>query len=86
LDVAFSRDTDKKVYVQHKMKEHAVELFQWLQDGAYFYICGDMKNMWNDVNATLLEIITEQGGLSLEDADEYLQELKRTRRYQLDVY
>jgi len=86
LHVAFSRDTDKKIYVQHKMKEHADELYRWLQDGAHFYVCGDMKYMWNDVNKTLLEIIEKQGGLSSDAAEEYLQEMKQKRRYQLDVY
>jgi len=86
LNVAFSRDADKKVYVQHKMMEHSRELFQWLEEGAHFYVCGDMKNMWNDVNKTLLDIIAKEGGLSLEKAEEYLKNLKRAKRYQVDVY
>ena len=86
LNVAFSRDTDKKVYVQHKMLEQSRELFHWLEEGAHFYVCGDMKNMWNDVNKTLLDIIAREGGLSEEKAGEYLKNLKKTKRYQVDVY
>jgi sulfite reductase (NADPH) flavoprotein alpha-component len=84
--VAFSRDTDKKVYVQHKMLRHSKELFQWLEEGAHFYICGDMKNMWTDVNKTLLNIIAKEGGLTPDKAEEYLKNLKKTKRYQVDVY
>jgi sulfite reductase (NADPH) flavoprotein alpha-component len=86
LNVAFSRDTDKKVYVQHKMLEHAKELFQWLEEGAHFYVCGDMKHMWNDVNKILMDIIIKEGGLTPEKGEEYLKNLKRTKRYQVDVY
>lgn len=86
LNVAFSRDTDKKVYVQHKMLEQSKELFHWLEEGAHFYVCGDMKHMWNDVNKTLLDIITREGGLTEEKAEEYLKNLKKTKRYQVDVY
>jgi sulfite reductase (NADPH) flavoprotein alpha-component len=86
LNVAFSRDSDKKVYVQHKMQKHGRELFSWLENGAHFYVCGDMKNMWNDVNQTLLKIITKEGGMTSDKAAEYLQVLKKNRRYQVDVY
>ena len=86
LNVAFSRDTDKKVYVQHKMHEHSKELFNWLENGAYLYVCGDMKKMWKDVNQTLVEIIAKEGRLNLEEAQEYVKRLKKSRRYQVDVY
>lgn len=86
LNVAFSRDTDKKVYVQHKMLEHSGELFRWLEEGAHFYVCGDMKNMWTDVNKTLINIISKEGGMSQENAEEYLKYLKKAKRYQVDVY
>ncbi len=86
LNVAFSRDTTNKIYVQHKMQKHGKELFSWLENGAHFYVCGDMKNMWNDVNSTLLKIISQEGGMSAEKAEEYLQHLKKTKRYQADVY
>ena len=86
FNVAFSRDTDTKVYVQNKMMEHSRELFSWLEDGACFYVCGDMKHMWNDVNKTLTDIIVKEGGLSLEQAGEYVKTMKKSRRYQADVY
>lgn len=86
LNVAFSRDTAEKVYVQHKMEAHAHELYRWLEEGAYFYVCGDMKHMWADVNQTLLKIISKEGGLSDEKAEEYLKSLKKARRYMVDVY
>jgi sulfite reductase (NADPH) flavoprotein alpha-component len=86
MNVAFSRDTEHKVYVQHKMLEHSKELFQWIEEGAYLYVCGDMKSMWKDVNATLLNIVVKEGGISAGQAQEYIQKLKKERRYQADVY
>lgn len=86
MDVAFSRDTDKKVYVQHRMQEHSKELFDWLEAGAVFYICGDEKNMAHDVHHTLIEIIEKEGGLSRENAESYLADLQQQKRYQRDVY
>jgi sulfite reductase (NADPH) flavoprotein alpha-component len=86
MDVAFSRDTDQKVYVQHRMLEHSQELFEWLQEGAHLYICGDEKHMAHDVHNTLIEIIEKEGGLSRELAEEYLAEMQQQKRYQRDVY
>jgi sulfite reductase (NADPH) flavoprotein alpha-component len=86
LDVAFSRDQEEKVYVQHKLKENQEELFKWIENGAHFYLCGDMKYMAKDVNKTLLEIIQVQGGISEEQAEKYLKNLKREKRFQTDVY
>lgn len=86
MDVAFSRDTDKKVYVQHRMKEQSKELFDWLEEGAVFYICGDEKNMAHDVHLTLIDIIEKEGGLSRESAEAYLADLQQQKRYQRDVY
>lgn len=86
MDVAFSRDTDKKVYVQHRMQEKSRELFRWLEDGAYVYVCGDEKNMAHDVHAALLSIIGSEGGKSPEAAAAYLAEMQQQRRYQRDVY
>lgn len=86
MDVAFSRDTDQKVYVQHRMLEQSKELFTWLQEGAYVYICGDEKNMAHDVHQTLLEIIEKEGSLNREQAEEYLVGLQQQKRYQRDVY
>lgn len=86
MDVAFSRDGDNKVYVQHRMLEHSRELFEWLEEGAYFYVCGDEKNMAHDVHRTLIEIIKMEGGMSCEQAEEYVASLQQQRRYQRDVY
>jgi sulfite reductase (NADPH) flavoprotein alpha-component len=86
MDVAFSRDTAEKVYVQHRMLEHSQELFEWLQEGAHLYICGDEKHMAHDVHSTLIEIIEKEGGFSREKAEEYLAEMQQHKRYQRDVY
>ncbi|WP_433583672.1 assimilatory sulfite reductase (NADPH) flavoprotein subunit [Paenibacillus amylolyticus] len=86
MDVAFSRDTEQKVYVQHRMLEHSKELYQWLQEGASVYICGDEKKMAHDVHAALTTILEQEGGLSPEQASEYLTRLQQEKRYQRDVY
>ena len=86
LDTAFSRDQATKLYVQHRMLEHAAELWAWLQAGAHFYVCGDAKRMAADVDQALRRIVTEAGGLSAEAAAQYLAELTRSGRYQRDVY
>lgn len=86
MDVAFSRDTDEKVYVQHRMLERSGELFEWLEAGAYFYICGDEKNMAKDVHETLLQIIEKEGNKSRAEAEAYLANMQKDKRYQRDVY
>ncbi|AGK53471.1 assimilatory sulfite reductase (NADPH) flavoprotein subunit [Bacillus sp. 1NLA3E] len=86
MDVAFSRDTDEKVYVQHRLLEHSKELFKWLQEGAVVYICGDKKHMAHDVHNTLLTIIEKEGNMSREKAEAYLADLQQQKRYQRDVY
>ena len=86
MDVAFSRDTDKKVYVQHRMLEKAQELYQWLQEGACVYVCGDEKKMAHDVHKALLTILETAGGMSPDDAGAYLSEMQQQKRYQRDVY
>ncbi|MBS2969089.1 assimilatory sulfite reductase (NADPH) flavoprotein subunit [Metabacillus sp. KIGAM252] len=86
MDVAFSRDTEEKVYVQHRMLDQSKELFAWLQEGAVIYVCGDEKNMAHDVHNTLLDIIEKEGGLSREKAEEYLSQMQQDKRYQRDVY
>lgn len=86
MEVAFSRDQDEKIYVQHKLLENQQDVYKWLEEGAHFYLCGDMKSMAKDVNKTLLEIIKTQGGISTEKAEEYIKKLKREKRFQQDVY
>ncbi|WP_028863221.1 assimilatory sulfite reductase (NADPH) flavoprotein subunit [Psychromonas aquimarina] len=86
LDLAFSRDQAEKIYVQDRLKENAAEVYQWLEDGAHFYVCGDANRMAKDVHNTLIEIISEQGKKSPEQAKENLNELRKAKRYQRDVY
>ncbi|MEM7672541.1 MAG: assimilatory sulfite reductase (NADPH) flavoprotein subunit [Verrucomicrobiota bacterium] len=86
IDLAWSRDTTKKIYVQTKMLEKAKELYAWLEEGAYFYVCGDASRMAKDVHATLIEIVANEGGKSLEDATKYVKDLQKSKRYQRDVY
>ncbi|MFB4323010.1 assimilatory sulfite reductase (NADPH) flavoprotein subunit [Priestia sp. BR_2] len=86
MDVAFSRDTDKKVYVQHRMLENSKELYQWLQEGACVYVCGDEKKMAHDVHSALGSILEQEGGMSPEEAAEYLTLMQQQKRYQRDVY
>ena len=86
LDTAFSRDQAKKIYVQDRMKENRAELFQWLERGAYFYVCGDASRMAKDVEATLLDTIANGRNCSPDEAQAYLEAMKKEKRYQLDVY
>ncbi|WEG12918.1 assimilatory sulfite reductase (NADPH) flavoprotein subunit [Pullulanibacillus sp. KACC 23026] len=86
MDVAFSRDTEEKVYVQHRMLEKSKEFYEWLQEGAVVYICGDEKHMAKDVHETILSILEQEGGLSREEAEAYLTEMRKQKRYQRDVY
>ncbi|MBP3966962.1 assimilatory sulfite reductase (NADPH) flavoprotein subunit [Paenibacillus lignilyticus] len=86
MDVAFSRDTAEKVYVQHRMLEKSKELYQWLEEGAAVYICGDEKKMAHDVQAALITILKQEGSLSQEEAEAYLMKMQQDKRYQRDVY
>ena len=86
IDVAFSRDQENKVYIQNRLVERQKEVFEWLNNGANIYLCGDMKQMARDVQATLLRIFETEGGMSEEKALEYLKTLKREKRFQSDVY
>jgi sulfite reductase (NADPH) flavoprotein alpha-component len=86
LNTAFSRDTAQKEYVQHKMLESSKELFEWLEKGAYFYVCGDKQYMAKDVHQTLLDIIQKEGQITPEEAEGYLKSMQNQGRYQRDVY
>ncbi len=86
VSTAFSRDQQEKIYVQHKMMQHGNEFFEWLQTGAYVYLCGTKDPMSIDVEQTLLEIIEKYGERSIEDAEKYLDSLKEDGRYVTDVY
>jgi sulfite reductase (NADPH) flavoprotein alpha-component len=86
MDVAFSRDQENKIYVQHRMLEQGKELYSWLEDGAALYVCGDANRMAPDVHEALLAIVAREGGMSREHAAEYVQRLQQEKRYQRDVY
>ncbi|MDV3127219.1 sulfite reductase flavoprotein subunit alpha [Mycobacterium sp. 21AC1] len=86
LDLAFSRDQQAKLYVQHRMQENASELYSWLQDGAYLYVCGDADRMAKDVDTTLHDIVARCGGVDADAAHAYVNELVKTHRYVRDVY
>ena len=86
LDTAFSRDQARKVYVQDRMQEHTAELYDWLERGAYFYVCGDANRMAKDVELALLDAIAKGSHGTLEKAEEYLAEMKKQKRYQRDIY
>ncbi len=86
VDVAFSRDQAQKIYVQHRLKEAGKELFSWLSNGAYLYVCGDASAMAPDVNAALLALVAEQGGMDADDAQAWVADLTADGRYLRDVY
>ncbi len=86
LDLAFSRDQEKKIYVQDRMLENAAELWSWLEAGAHFYVCGDASRMAKDVDAALHKVVEAVGGKSADDAKAYVAKLKSDKRYQRDVY
>jgi len=86
LDLAFSRDSSEKTYVQHKMYEERKSLWAWLQEGAYFYVCGDAEEMAKDVDAMLHRIAREVGSLTDEDARRFVKKLRADKRYLADVY
>jgi sulfite reductase (NADPH) flavoprotein alpha-component len=87
LDCAWSRDQREKIYVQHRMLENAAEIWKWLDaEGAHFFVCGDARRMAKDVDAALRKIVQEHGGKSIDEANEYVEKLKRDKRYKRDVY
>lgn len=86
VNVAFSRDQEQKIYVQHKMQEQAAALYEWLEDGAVVYICGAKDPMSTDVERTLLQIIATEGKLSATEAQSYFEQMKAAGRYHKDVY
>lgn len=86
FDLAWSRDSEEKVYVQHKMLAAGAELFAWLEEGAHFYVCGDASRMAHDVDAALKSIVARHGNMSIDAATEYVARLTAEHRYQRDVY
>jgi sulfite reductase (NADPH) flavoprotein alpha-component len=86
LDLAFSRDQDRKIYVQTRMEERGADIWAWMQEGADFFVCGDKNRMAADVDAALLKIAEVHGGKTPEGAKEYVEGLKKEKRYKRDVY
>ena len=86
LTTAFSRDQDRKVYVQHRMQENGADLWSWLQRGAHFYVCGDAKRMAADVDSALKQVVADHGRMSADQAKAYVAEMSKAGRYQRDVY
>ena len=86
VSLAFSRDQEQKVYVQHRIKEQGADVFAWLEKGAHLYICGDANHMAKDVHDALVHVVVEFGGKTAEEAELYLTDLRRAKRYQKDVY
>ena len=86
LDCAWSRDQAEKIYVQHKMLENGPLLWDWLQQGAIFYVCGDASRMANDVDKALHQIIAKEGGKTPEEAAAWVEDFKKAKRYRRDVY
>jgi len=86
IDLAFSRDQQEKIYVQHRIKEQGAELFQWLEAGAYVYICGKKDPMSTDVENALIDVIVVHGNKTKEAATAYFNELKDNHRFHKDVY
>jgi sulfite reductase (NADPH) flavoprotein alpha-component len=86
VDTAFSRDQVRKIYVQDRMREHAAELWSWIEAGGYFYVCGDAKRMAKDVDVALHDIISQAGKMDPAAAAEYVKQMRKERRYQRDVY
>jgi sulfite reductase (NADPH) flavoprotein alpha-component len=84
--VAFSRDQENKIYVQHRLLEQGKDVYAWLEDGAVLYVCGDANHMAPDVHEALLAIVAREGGMSREQAEEYIKRLQQEKRYQRDVY
>lgn len=86
IDLAFSRDQDHKIYVQHRLIERGHDVYAWLEQGSYLYVCGDAKRMAPDVEAALLSIAGTHGGKDDEQAAEWLAQLRAEGRYRRDVY
>ena len=90
MDVAFSREGRReghdKIYVQHRLKEQAREVFAWLEEGACFYVCGDASRMAHDVHEALISVVEKEGKLPRDAAEAYVEDLKKSKRYQRDVY
>lgn len=86
LDTAFSRDQEHKIYVQNRMLEQGADIFRWMEEGAFLFVCGDAQQMARDVEAALLQIIQKHGGYDEAGSKQYLKTLRTEKRYLKDVY
>ncbi|PPI88483.1 sulfite reductase subunit alpha [Candidatus Pantoea edessiphila] len=86
INLAWSRDQSEKVYIQDKIRANGVDIWCWIEEGAHIYICGDANKMAKDVEAALLEVISKQGQMNKEKAEDFLNELRIEYRYQRDIY
>ena len=86
VNTAFSRDQQQKIYVQHRIKKHAKEFFDWIEDGAIIYVCGSREPMSSDVERAIIDVVQEHGGMNHDNAQAYVQKLKEDERYVQDVY
>ena len=86
MNVAFSRDQADKIYVQHRIEEHGAKVYEWFQQGAAIYVCGDSKHMASDVHDALVNVLVVHGRHDTASAEGYLKDLRRADRYQRDVY
>ncbi len=86
IDTAFSRDQEEKIYVQHRLEQNAKDVWKWLEEGADFFVCGDKTRMATDVDNALHRIVETEGGKTPEQAKEYIDAMKKAKRYKRDVY
>ncbi|QCI18391.1 assimilatory sulfite reductase (NADPH) flavoprotein subunit [Buchnera aphidicola (Aphis nasturtii)] len=86
MTLAWSRDQEKKIYIQDKIREYGKEIWNWIEENAHIYICGNASKMAKDVEAALLDIISENGNMNIEHSNEFLNNLRLKKRYQRDVY
>jgi sulfite reductase (NADPH) flavoprotein alpha-component len=86
LTLAWSRDSEQKIYVQHRMREVGRDLWAWIAEGAHVYVCGDAKHMAKDVERALVDVVATFGARTADQAIAFVSDLKKAGRYQADVY
>ncbi|MDW4374217.1 assimilatory sulfite reductase (NADPH) flavoprotein subunit [Staphylococcus saprophyticus] len=86
LDLAFSRETENKIYVQHRIEENSAEFYKWIQAGATIYLCGNKEEMASGVHESLIKVLIKEGNMDETEAEAYLTEMIKNQRYQRDVY
>ncbi|MCB1079922.1 MAG: sulfite reductase [NADPH] flavoprotein alpha-component, partial [Verrucomicrobiae bacterium] len=86
VTTAWSRDQAEKIYIQHKIVEHGADFWNWLEEGAIVYVCGDAERMAPDVDKAIHDVIATHGGISEADASAYVEQMRKDKRYRRDVY